>query len=53
MDICGSRFCVEVVKQSGLLVEARADLFSQILSYATPLKADPYGVAILKAFNSL
>jgi hypothetical protein len=53
MDICGSRFCVEVVKQSRLLVEARADLFSQILSYTTPLKADPYGVAILKAFNSL
>jgi hypothetical protein len=53
MDNYGSRFCVEVVKQSGLLVEARADLFSQILSYTTPLKSDPYGVAILKAFNSL
>jgi len=53
MDGCGSRFCVEVVKQSGLLHTSRAHLIGQILSFSTPLKADPFGMATLKAFNNL
>jgi hypothetical protein len=51
MDNNGSRFCVEVVKQSSRLSASRADLGDLILNYATPLKSDPFGVGVLKAYS--
>jgi len=53
MDSLWNRFCIEIGRQSALLVSSQESLHGLILNFASPLRSDSNGVAVLKAFQSL